>query len=130
PPCPAGLVPGPYRGGEPPPPLCARRELRREGAGGHADRADRGAHERGPVREGGHVRDGRGVRRHPRPHGRDGLRRQLVDAMDFSFSPAELRFAAEARGWLEANLPAAWRRDHCWTRVEEPLWLEVARAWQ
>jgi len=50
--------------------------------------------------------------------------------MDFSFSPAELRFAAEARGWLEANLPAAWRRDHCWTRVEEPQWLEVARAWQ
>src|SRR5262249_61219347 len=85
-------------------------------------------YERGPVREGGHVRDGRGVRRHPRPHGRDG--RHLVTAMDFSFSPAELRFAAEARGWLEANLPAAWRRDHCWTRVEEPLWLEVARAWQ
>ena len=50
--------------------------------------------------------------------------------MDFSFSRAELGFAEEARAWLEANLPAAWRRDHCWTRVEEPMWLEIARAWQ
>jgi alkylation response protein AidB-like acyl-CoA dehydrogenase len=50
--------------------------------------------------------------------------------MDFGFSPAEVAFAAEARSWLEANLPAAWRRDHCWTRVEEPLWLEIARPWQ
>jgi alkylation response protein AidB-like acyl-CoA dehydrogenase len=50
--------------------------------------------------------------------------------MDFAFSSAELAFAAEARAWLEANLPAAWRRDHCWTRVEEPLWLEIARPWQ
>ncbi|HZP43706.1 MAG TPA: acyl-CoA dehydrogenase family protein [Candidatus Binatia bacterium] len=50
--------------------------------------------------------------------------------MDFSFSSAELAFAAEARGWLAANLPAAWRRGHCWTRVEDPLWLRIARAWQ
>lgn len=50
--------------------------------------------------------------------------------MDFGFSAAELAFAAEARAWLEANLPAEWRRDHCWTRVEEPLWLEIARPWQ
>ena len=50
--------------------------------------------------------------------------------MDFSFSAAELAFADEARSWLEANLPAAWRRDHCWTRVEDPMWIEVARDWQ
>ena len=50
--------------------------------------------------------------------------------MDFSFSPSELGFAETARAWLEANLPAAWRRDHCWTRVEDPLWLTVARDWQ
>jgi alkylation response protein AidB-like acyl-CoA dehydrogenase len=50
--------------------------------------------------------------------------------VDFGFSAAELAFADEARAWLEANLPAAWRRDHCWTRVEEPLWLEIARPWQ
>jgi alkylation response protein AidB-like acyl-CoA dehydrogenase len=50
--------------------------------------------------------------------------------MDFGFSAAELAFAAEARAWLEANLPADWRRDHCWTRVEDPLWLEIARPWQ
>jgi alkylation response protein AidB-like acyl-CoA dehydrogenase len=50
--------------------------------------------------------------------------------VDFSFSAAELAFAEEARGWLDANLPVAWRHDHCWTRVEDPLWLEVARHWQ
>ena len=50
--------------------------------------------------------------------------------MDFSFSAAELAFADEARRWLEANVPAAWRRDHCWTRVEDPLWIEIARDWQ
>jgi len=50
--------------------------------------------------------------------------------MDFSFSPSELGFAETARAWLEANLPAAWRRDHCWTRVEDPMWLTVARDWQ
>ena len=50
--------------------------------------------------------------------------------MDFSFSPEDLAFADTARAWLEANLPAEWRRDHCWTRVEDPMWIEVARAWQ
>ncbi len=50
--------------------------------------------------------------------------------MDFSFSPEDLAFADEARSWLDANLPAEWRRDHCWTRVEDPMWIEVARAWQ
>ncbi len=50
--------------------------------------------------------------------------------MDFAFSPAELAFADEAQAWLERTLPAAWRRDHCWTRVEDPMWIEVAREWQ
>jgi alkylation response protein AidB-like acyl-CoA dehydrogenase len=50
--------------------------------------------------------------------------------VDFSFSAAELAFADEARGWLEANLPPEWRRDHCWTRVEDPRWIEIAREWQ
>ncbi len=50
--------------------------------------------------------------------------------MDFSFSPADLAFADDARAWLEQNLPAAWRRDHCWTRVEDPMWIQVARDWQ
>lgn len=50
--------------------------------------------------------------------------------MDFSFSPAELAFREEARRWLEHALPTAWRRDHCWVRVEDPLWLEIAREWQ
>jgi alkylation response protein AidB-like acyl-CoA dehydrogenase len=50
--------------------------------------------------------------------------------MDFSFSAADLAFADEARTWLEANLPAEWRRDHCWTRVEDPMWIQVARQWQ
>ena len=30
--------------------------------------------------------------------------------MDFAFTAAELAFAAEARAWLGANLPPAWRR--------------------
>ena len=38
--------------------------------------------------------------------------------MDFSFSADDLAFADEARSWLEANVPTAWRKDHCWTRVE------------
>jgi alkylation response protein AidB-like acyl-CoA dehydrogenase len=50
--------------------------------------------------------------------------------MDFSFSTAEHAFADEARDWLERALPAEWRRDHCWTRVEDPMWIEVARQWQ
>jgi alkylation response protein AidB-like acyl-CoA dehydrogenase len=50
--------------------------------------------------------------------------------MDFAFSEQELAFAAEARAWLAANLPAAWRRDHCWTRADDPLWREIARDWQ
>ena len=50
--------------------------------------------------------------------------------MDFSFSAEELAFADEARTWLEANVPREWRRDHCWTRVEDPLWIAIARTWQ
>ena len=50
--------------------------------------------------------------------------------MDFSFSDGEVAFAAEARAWLEANVPAAWRRDHAWTRADDPSWLQIARAWQ
>jgi alkylation response protein AidB-like acyl-CoA dehydrogenase len=50
--------------------------------------------------------------------------------MDFSFSQQELAFAAEARAWLAANVPAAWRRDHCWTRADDPMWREIAREWQ
>jgi len=50
--------------------------------------------------------------------------------MDFSFSDRELAFAEEARTWLRATLPAAWRRDHCWTRVEDPMWIQIARDWQ
>ncbi len=50
--------------------------------------------------------------------------------MDFSFSAADLSFSDEARSWLERNLPAHWRRDHCWTRVEDPMWIEIARQWQ
>jgi alkylation response protein AidB-like acyl-CoA dehydrogenase len=50
--------------------------------------------------------------------------------MDFTFSEHELAFAAAARAWLEANVPAAWRRDHAWTRAEDPLWTEIARDWQ
>ncbi|MDX2168703.1 MAG: acyl-CoA dehydrogenase family protein [Deltaproteobacteria bacterium] len=50
--------------------------------------------------------------------------------MDFTFSERELAFAAEARAWLAANVPAAWRRDHCWTRSDDPMWREIAREWQ
>jgi alkylation response protein AidB-like acyl-CoA dehydrogenase len=50
--------------------------------------------------------------------------------MNFSFSERELAFAAEARAWLAANVPQAWRRDHCWTRSDDPLWREIARPWQ
>jgi alkylation response protein AidB-like acyl-CoA dehydrogenase len=50
--------------------------------------------------------------------------------MDFSFSARERAFAEEARTWLEANVPAAWRRDHCWGRADDPMWFEIARDWQ
>src|SRR5262245_47128118 len=50
--------------------------------------------------------------------------------MDFSFSDAEMAFAAEAEAWLEANCPREWRKDHCWQRVEDPLWEKIAREWQ
>jgi alkylation response protein AidB-like acyl-CoA dehydrogenase len=50
--------------------------------------------------------------------------------MDFSFSDQERAFAAEARAWLESNVPTAWRRDHAWTRAEDPMWVEIAREWQ
>src|SRR6187402_995557 len=50
--------------------------------------------------------------------------------MDFSFSEQELQFAAEARAWLEANVPGTWRKGHAWSRAEDPLWVEIAREWQ
>lgn len=50
--------------------------------------------------------------------------------MDFSFSDKDLAFQHEARSWLEANVPKAWRRDHLWTRAEDPMWVEIAREWQ
>jgi alkylation response protein AidB-like acyl-CoA dehydrogenase len=50
--------------------------------------------------------------------------------MDFSLSERELAFAREAREWLEANVPREWRRDHSWTRSDDPLWREIARPWQ
>jgi len=50
--------------------------------------------------------------------------------VDFSFSARELAFAEDARAWLEANVPPAWRRDHCWSRADDPLWLAIARDWQ
>jgi alkylation response protein AidB-like acyl-CoA dehydrogenase len=50
--------------------------------------------------------------------------------MDFAFSERELAFAEEARVWLEANVAAAWRRDHCWSRSDDPLWFAIAREWQ
>lgn len=50
--------------------------------------------------------------------------------MDFSFSPDELAYRDEAPRWLEATLPVAWRRDHCWVRVEDPMWIDIARDWQ
>ncbi len=50
--------------------------------------------------------------------------------MDFTFSEREQAFAQDARAWLEAEVPRAWRRDHCWSRAEDPLWVEIAREWQ
>ncbi|GIW43184.1 MAG: acyl-CoA dehydrogenase [Candidatus Binatia bacterium] len=50
--------------------------------------------------------------------------------MDFSFSEEELAFAAEARAWLETHVPAAWRKDHMWTRSDDALWVAIARDWQ
>jgi len=50
--------------------------------------------------------------------------------MDFAFSPRELAFAEEARAWLETNVPPEWRRDHCWSRSDDPLWFKIARDWQ
>jgi alkylation response protein AidB-like acyl-CoA dehydrogenase len=50
--------------------------------------------------------------------------------MDFSFSERDLAFRREARAWLEANVPREWRKDHAWSRAEDPLWVEVARPWQ
>jgi len=50
--------------------------------------------------------------------------------MNFSFSDRERAFAAEARQWLETYVPREWRRDHAWSRAEDPMWVEIAREWQ
>jgi alkylation response protein AidB-like acyl-CoA dehydrogenase len=50
--------------------------------------------------------------------------------VDFSFSERERAFAEEARRWLETNVPREWRRDHCWSRSDDPTWFQVARPWQ
>jgi alkylation response protein AidB-like acyl-CoA dehydrogenase len=50
--------------------------------------------------------------------------------MDFSFAESDLAFAREARAWLESHLPRSWRKDHSWSRAEDPLWVEIARDWQ
>jgi len=50
--------------------------------------------------------------------------------MDFSLSQEEIDFASEVRRWLDANLPAEWRRDRLWTRADDPSWDDVARRFQ
>jgi alkylation response protein AidB-like acyl-CoA dehydrogenase len=50
--------------------------------------------------------------------------------MDFSFSDKDKAFADEARAWLEDHVPHQWRKDHAWSRAEDPLWIEIARDWQ
>jgi alkylation response protein AidB-like acyl-CoA dehydrogenase len=50
--------------------------------------------------------------------------------VDFALSEVEQRFAREVRSWLEADLPADWRREHLWSDADDPLWAEIARPWQ
>ena len=50
--------------------------------------------------------------------------------MDFSFSETEQAFAAEVRAWLDKHLPREWRRDHLWTKADDPTWSSIAREWQ
>src|SRR6266852_648301 len=66
------------------------------------------------------------------PPARDSARAGVVrpPPMDFAFSARELAFADEARAWLEENVPREWRRDHCWSRSDDPLWFAIARDWQ
>ena len=34
------------------------------------------------------------------------------------------------RAWLERNVPREWRRDHLWTKADDPAWSSIARDWQ
>ncbi len=50
--------------------------------------------------------------------------------MDFALSQKELEFASQVRAWLDANLPAEWRRDRLWSQADDPSWKEISRPWQ
>ena len=50
--------------------------------------------------------------------------------MDLTYSPEEQQFRREFRDWLDANLPAEWRRKDHWARLTEDESFRRRRAWE
>lgn len=50
--------------------------------------------------------------------------------MDISHSPDDEAFRAELRGWLDANLPAQWRRPGFWGAQDPDAAFDRRRAWE
>ncbi|WP_007515835.1 acyl-CoA dehydrogenase family protein [Pseudofrankia saprophytica] len=50
--------------------------------------------------------------------------------MDLTFTPQEEKFRTELRGWLVANIPAAWRDPSFWRSVSDDEGFELRRDWE
>ncbi|HWM59516.1 MAG TPA: acyl-CoA dehydrogenase family protein [Pseudonocardia sp.] len=50
--------------------------------------------------------------------------------MELSFSAAEDEFRRELRAWLDANIPAEWRRPGFWESLDEDESFRLRRAWE
>ncbi|ONH31066.1 acyl-CoA dehydrogenase family protein [Pseudofrankia asymbiotica] len=50
--------------------------------------------------------------------------------MDLTFTPQEEKFRSELRGWLDANIPAAWRDPGFWRTVPDDEGFELRRDWE
>jgi len=50
--------------------------------------------------------------------------------MDLTFTPQEESFRSELRGWLDANIPAAWRDPGFWRDLPDDEAFELRRDWE
>ena len=50
--------------------------------------------------------------------------------MDLTYTPEEERFRAELRSWLQANIPAEWRRPGFWADLSDDESFALRRDWE
>ena len=50
--------------------------------------------------------------------------------MDLSYTAAEEEFRRELRAWLQANIPAEWRRPGFWSALDDDESFQLRREWE